>query len=792
MKRTIESKIRFNAVLIYVIVAVICCGMILFIYKFRSNIDSQRDNIEQYQQELLLTKELVLVINQAQSEANLYAVTKRTAHFRQFRQELIRVDQFVDSLTSIEKEPFQQELLQEVAGLLQEKGRIISALNKQFNSDTPLDSIYEKLNAYEPEIKADSLQVTTTIKDTVIHETPRKGFWKRLSEAFSPPEKKDTVVVISMTQVDTMKVSQPDSLPATSEMNQLTEQARKDYKDRINTIEHQIIDLLEADQKLSSRIADLIIELYNRTLFSRLEEIRKSEQLIRQNNTYSIAGGIIALVLILVFILLIINDVNKGYEARKALEEANIRAQQIMESRHQLLLSVSHDIKTPLNSILGYLELSNHDKALSQNELRSMQNSGKYMYSLLENLLEFSSLEQGTLNAIGTDFNFRSCCEEIVEICRPLALQKGLDFEYYPDFDEALFIHSDPLKLKQIMINILSNSIKYTLSGSVDFRVSYREGRIDFEVRDTGVGIPEEQIPVLFKPFARVEKNSSLAEGSGLGMYVVKGLTELLGGKISLTSVVGQGTRVRVEILAKSVVVKKILISRKILIVDDDYSFLMMLRNMLIRLGHEVHFCTILAEFEKLLPEIGQYDTILTDMEMGLVSGVDLLKMIRNTGIPMNVILMTARSDFGPDKAHEAGFDSYLQKPVTISSLARVLGCAEPPDFEYDLLGVMFDDDADAIREILEIFVHSTEEHIRSLQKACLSGNFAQVQALCHKMLPMFMQIGVKETTVFLQKMDVLRSEGEEKYPSWKEDLGDFIQKAEVLIGQIRKQYLQS
>ena len=193
-----------------------------------------------------------------------------------------------------------------------------------------------------------------------------------------------------------------------------------------------------------------------------------------------------------------------------------------MESRHKLLLSVSHDIKTPLSSILGNVELM--DKTGNEKEFSSIQQSADHILNLLNNLLEYSSLEQGKLQIRNESFNLRQICDETAEMFRPIAKHKNLDFVYEPDMEEDSFILSDRLKIKQILSNIISNGIKYTLEGSVRFKARTGRNLVVFDITDTGVGIPPDKLEDVFKPFVRIETYNQFAEGSGYGMSVVKGL----------------------------------------------------------------------------------------------------------------------------------------------------------------------------------------------------------------------------------------------------------------------------
>lgn len=785
MSETLEKNIRFKAILIYIIVALICGGMIIYIYKLRDDIDDQKRNIEQYNKELSLFNNLIHSVNASQLEVNLYVSTKRVKHYELFNENLNTVEQLIDSLRYIN--PSQNEKLQEVNSLLVKKGKIVSNLNRQFNNKNPIESIDEILKDIDSVVKRDTVLVTATIQDTIIYSGSKKGFWRKLSELFSPTKEADTVTAVTTSKRDTLTIPKSDTLHIVSEVTEIVEQAKEDYVKRIISIERNLNNLIVADQKISSEITTLLIELYDHTVQARLDEIQKSEQLIRDNNTYSIVSSAIALTLIFIFILLIINDANKGYTLRKNLEKANIRIKQIMDSRHKLLLSVSHDIKTPLNSILGTLELTEKEKVFHPQEIRIMKDSGEHILALLNNLLEFSSIEQGTSNISNRNFNLYQLCSQTVEMFIPLAKNKDLNITYSFDFDKHLTVSSDPLKIKQILINILSNSVKYTIEGSIQFNVKYSDNELFCDIQDTGVGIPENEINTIFCPFTRIDQNSDLSEGSGLGLFVVKGLIDLLKGNIKVTSEMGKGTRIEISIPVNEVDADKVFIPKKIIVMDDDMSFLIIIRNMLLKLGHTPSICNTIDEFEKLLSQIGQYDEILTDMEMDHFNGIDVLNRITDGGINIPVSIITAREDINGDDFIKMGFKAYIRKPVLMSDLKQLFGGEmEANDLKFDSLNKMLGEDSEAMHEVLMSFVNTTAENIEKLQSAILHNDFKTAQLICHKMLPMFIQLDAIEKMDILKKIDSLRSLGMAVYPGWEDDILELIEYAEQVIIQIK------
>lgn len=763
----------------------ICVGMVAYTYYLKADIKEQKERVSHYHEESVLVNRMIDQVNRAQIEVNRYVATRQTKHYKAFQQNLSDVEGLVDTLKMSARDSSQHELLQEIKGLLKEKGRIILQLNRQFGDSASSGKVNELIEQYTPAVQ--EVIVSTTVKDTLIQSVPKKGFWRKLSGLFSSD--KDTLVTQSIVTTDTVKIVKPDSIQLANEVSGIVEQVEESYKTRLSNIERQVYRLINADHEISTKLYSSLIEFYDHILYNRWSEVQRSDNLVSENSAYSMISGGIALVLILLFLLLIFRDVNRAYTMRKLLEEANERTEQIMKSRHQLLLSVSHDVKTPLNSILGNLELKEAGGRFEPEEIRAMENSGKHILSLLENLLHFSALEQGHLKTEEQTFYLSDFCREVCDMFHPLITQKRLQFLTEFNFPKDLFLRADALRLKQIIINVLSNAVKYTQTGSVRMEIEYNKSRLWCRITDTGVGIPKDRIDTVFKPFSRIEEHASMASGSGFGMYVVKGLVDLLNGSIRLSSEEAQGTQVTIIIpVSELSVEKKDDSSKKILLIDDDPSFLAMLETMLQCLGHTVKICHTLAEFEKELSSADRYDLILTDRQMGPFSGNNILEKVRQQSLRIPVVVITASSDYTEAQAKEEGFSAFLRKPVSISSLQQIVGGKQT--FNMHSLHEMLENDTEMIREVLNAFVTTTEENLLHLRVALANKAIDQIASLAHKMLPMFLQIGDQTTSSALEKMEKYREKSLQELTDWEYEVETLIENADKLMRTIKEQYL--
>lgn len=813
MKRTgrYENRVKINAILIYLMATLLCVGMIYYISNLKNSINYQKNNIRKNECLLELTNKLVENVNNAQSYSNIYTFSTNDNHLNNFNISIKKIEVITDSITKLCDDNFNKDMLIDIKDLLLKKEQILIDINKELNSFNPFQEIYSIVENYQPKQK--NATVTTTVNDTIVYRTEKKGFFQRLGEVFSPSDLSDSIVLVSTTIIDTISEENDDNDVLLNDIQFYTEKGRREYIKQINAIETKYNNLILSDRDLSEEISELLIILHKQTLDSVIKEIEQSEYLINKNTNLSVFVSIIALLVILTFIFLIFYDIKKVVEARKATEAAKKKTEEIMQSRHKLLLSVSHDVKAPLSSILGYLELMqmNDDNNSDKSKILSMKSSAEHILSLLTNLLNFSRLDQGKESVILSNFNIKKLCDELDSMFKPLSSNKHLEFVYNNDLDVDTCVKSDALKIKQILSNLLSNAIKYTMKGKVTFAVNRGDGELVFTIIDEGIGIQEEKLKEIYKPFNRIDNNESLIEGNGFGLFVVKGLVDLLQGEIDVTSELNVGSCFTVKIPVDFVdpiektddVVDLTGISmtgiQNILVVDDDNTLLTVIESMINKIGEKCVLCHSLIEFEEELKNINNYDVILTDREMGAFSGLDVLKRIKELDVNKRVVLMTARSEYNKDIVVNKGFDDYLRKPFAIKDLIQVLNVnlisnsvsVEVSKYNDDFpeLCVMFDNDNESIENILNVFVNTTSENILRFNEIIEENNFAEAAALCHKMCPMFVQLEQKESADFLYKMDKLRGADEELFPEWKSESLKFINNADDFISYLYEKY---
>ncbi len=809
IRKHYESRVRWEAVVIYVLATIICAFVIYRISNLKKSIINQRVTIDHNEMVLNFTNELIQNVNEAQSHAQLYTISGNPEHLIHFNENLQKTSAIKDSIIFYSDDDAKNtKILNDIIVLLNRKENIIREITHQYDVFNPYDEIYKLLSDYKPKETTTRIVPVTRI-DTIVKKAEKPGFFHRV---FSSETPRDSIIFVTTTTYDTITEESPGSrIDLMEGIKIYTDKGKQEYLERLQTIENQYQSFIKSDQEISEEISNLLIVLHQHTLTSVMNEIQKSETILQRSLDYSIYGGTLALFCILLFIFLISKDIQRVSRARRAMEEAQKQTEAIMESRHKLLLSVSHDIKAPLSSILGYIELMQMEQhsETDMQRLDSMKFSSEHILSLLSNLLDFSSLDQGKQHVTRAVFNASELSDQLANMFKPIAENKQLKFYYHKNIADDLYVNSDALKIRQVVSNIISNAIKYTIEGEIHYGVYLENNKLIFNVIDQGIGIPNDKIEEMFKPFSKADNNPGLAEGNGFGLYVVKGLLELLGGTINVMSELEKGSHFEIKIPVKVVdkqpeetketTDNQVITARKklnILLIDDDNTLLTVVSAMLNKIGHNSDICRSYIEFNKYLTELDKYDLVLTDREMGTFSGNDVLKMIKNIDPEKRVILMTARDEYSEKYALSEGFDGHIKKPFSIKDLALLLNDnwteeeAQTCEFSDDFpqLCAMFDSDSKAIRDILQAFVNSTSDNLVILNDAITEHDFAKAQTVCHKMRPMFIQLEQKSAE-YLTDMDSRRGQDASTLPDWEEKGIEFMNQSDALLAFLAEKY---
>ena len=727
----------------------------------------------------------------------------RLNEYPKYKRAMKEASALIDSLQQLLTDTLQQMRLDTVRSLLRNKEQNM-VLVLEAMKQSPTDELYrQQLDSLI--MQQDSILSSTHVRRRVvthrnsytIHHKPKK-FFRRLADVFSSG-KPDSTQVDNIIQEEYTDTIDEAYNPVDTIATMLTSIQHKVFQTRqesMRTLDARINQLRIAGGRVSQRVNQLLDNIEDDE--QKAMEVRIAhEQDIRQQAAWTMATiAILAVLLVLIFFTIIWRDITRSNHYRKELEKAKLYAENLLVAREKLMLTITHDIKAPAGSIIGYIDLLIRlvQDRRQQFYLHNMKSSANHLLDLITSLLDYHRLEAGKMDIHPVTFNPHELFESIYTSFLPGAEKKQLTLNFEENIPRTLNLEGDPFRIRQIAENLISNALKFTSQGSITIQVDYEQNRFTFRVEDTGCGMSIQEQQRVFQAFTRLQSAQG-QEGFGLGLSITKKLVELLNGEITIESAPGKGSMFQVVLFLPKVTkapitqVETLSDDKKqwrILLIDDDRIQLNLTEVMIYDLfNHAQHSippvikcCTQPEELFKLIAS-ETFDIVFTDIQMPAMNGFELLQKLRSLDVPqaknIPVIAITARSDMDETDFCTQGFAGCLHKPFNQTELLKIFKThmqedwkgntvqtdSKPSDTEctynFSPLTAFSGDDPAAAHEILETFIGESTKNYERMKQALSNKDMADLCNVAHKMLPTFTMIEARKAIPALQWLEFHR-----------------------------------
>ena len=553
----------------------------------------------------------------------------------------------------------------------------------------------------------------------------------------------------------------------------------KDVVQKQNAYTEQLNKLTDSltlcNAELNEQLEMFIEVLWNESENQMAEKVRRNQEM--RNETYKKTVNLLiaALVIFSLSCMVLHWSLLRRKKAERGLAKAN---------EDRMIYSISHDIKAPLGVIDNNAEMIQTTDSGENQRAGNIRQACSGILQLINSLLDFSRLNQGKEKVEQKTFRLGQLLNEVAGIYAQIASNKELRFIRELNGCEKT-VKGDSIKLNRIVSNLLNNAVKFTTTGSVILRCEYDAEKLDILVEDTGIGMSPEELDRIFIPY-ECKLNGMNTNGLGLGMCIVQKLTALLEGEITVQSIEGKGTSIKVVIPLEKIhelpdiplsvtkatsgtttgiketmdIEKASYAGTRVLAIDDERLQLATLQERLRQHNVQCDVCSNMAELVSLMRS-NHYDLLLTDIQMGEFDGFKVLTLIRKSNIgnskAIPIVAMTAREDKTKEDFRKDGFTDCIYKPIQMDELLQIISEA----LKRDMQAVCFDkllDGVDNPQKILGLFVQCNQELTNDLLKAAEEKDTKTIWEILHKFIPVWSEVGQDGILTTLQV--TVKSEG--------------------------------
>lgn len=752
---------RYKVAVGYILVTIMLIATMGYIYHSMKNIIGAGETGSLLSVRRSIANEVMNNLNRAEIVVQAIAIGK-TDEYDEYKEIMDSVGMAIDSLQSITTDLQNSDRLETIRMFINMKNSNMSRLMTIIDSND-IEQLY-----------ANEIEDIISLQDSL---------WANKGKLRNPRYISDTL---------------------TNRLRNVRFKVSSNYKRQVSMLNSQMQSLRLSSLLLNDEVRMLLNEIEEEERILEQVQIDRNEKV--RNRAYLTISGIavISILLVALFMYFIWRDITRSNHYRMELEKAKERAEDLLDAKEKLMLTITHDIKAPVGAIIGYVELLGNITTGERQQfyLRNMQGSANHLLQLVNSLLDFHRLDADKMDMQHVPFNAKELLDTIVDCYRSVAVNKNVKFVDSCDNELDNIFKGDPLRIRQIIENLIGNAFKFTSEGSVTFTAGLVSGNLEIAVSDTGCGIASDELNRVFKEFTRL-KNAQGKEGFGLGLAITNKLVRLLGGQIDVESELGKGTTFRVKLpLEKSGSslnertkgdVNVPIPSMSVLLIDDDPLQLSMMEAMLNHPSLSVTACSHPDELFIYLQQ-QKYDVVITDIQMPAMNGIDLINKIKEfpgtKGMP--VIAMTARSDMDAERLSAYGFATCLHKPFARNELYKVIESVTRNDsrqYDFGQLTAFSMDDDEAKAEIMKTFVVETKKKRGILAQASAEHDMPAVTMVTHQLLPLFVMVGATDGKENLEWFEARRNdvdypdEADARIKAILSDVDAMIVEAEKEIG---------
>ncbi|TEB42548.1 response regulator [Flavobacterium circumlabens] len=807
-----KSYMPFKVLFSYIALLGLVVTVGWFLYSENAVYNKLEDKIALEKTKILRVSKLFSNVYKTESLARKTIQTNSENDFKSYLIETDSLKSRIDTLKQIVTTEYQKVLLDSVTYFLSEKTdniKQLKAIKSKAEDEVSVNTAINEITKME--FKLRKLELRDFNKNPNDLGSYQRNVLQKYVDYLNQNIPDDST--------NTLSKQASDSILANSKklLSNVKLKAEK-KKESLNFEENK---LLKNEIAISEQLRKVLRIIEREIIINSIKNNLLKEKSLKKVNEIVTVSAIIGLFLTVFFSILIVSDYSKSQLYKKQLEIANFKTKNLLKSREQLISTVSHDLKTPLSTIVGYTELlGNSDVNTKQSYfVKNIKNSSEYISQLVQDLLDFSQIEAGKISIEKVPFVLPEVIEDAARNIQTVYKNKNIDLIINVDEKLNSKIVGDPFRLKQILTNLVGNAYKFTEEGFIKIS-SYVSDDAFFviTIEDTGIGIEKANQQLVFEEFAQANENiEKKYGGTGLGLSICQKIITILGGNLTLESTFGEGSTFEIRLpllfdnspytppeIKKQPVFTKMK-KQTFIVIDDDINLLNLTSGVL---KQEKHHVLSFNRASKALDTIAttNFDFIITDIQMPEMDGFMFIEKLKSTNTTtfknQPVIALTGRTDLDFSVYSNAGFTSVIKKPyspkVLLETIHQILAhnplpmdAIKPIEeisytqlYSLETLKEFLGNDNESLKDVINSFIESTEENLVYLDTAIIENNTAQIGAIAHRIAPMFKQIQSNEIANILKALE------KEEYK--KEDLKGVLEKlktkTEILFTSLKQE----